>query len=237
MTNDGLKLALLFGKTPCNLGLCGPAEKSKRNLIEDYIKDSQNKKNRRQAKEIIKEFKGAYPYYQLIAKCNKIYNPLDFRVIEAYWIGNKLLNNVSLQQFKTMCKNNFAPFGKITDKMIDALSKDAIPYHNFHVLNLGSVSGKLSITKKAINLCTVSCGKIIKLNKNSVTVEKKPINTKNGFSLGKQIHETIKWDKQLLPKIIKGDIVTIHWKTAIIKLTNKQFTNFDKYFHKTLQIS
>ena len=39
-------------------------------------------------------FEGAWPYLRLIARCNGIADPLDPRVVEAYWIGNELLLQV-----------------------------------------------------------------------------------------------------------------------------------------------
>ena len=33
-------------------------------------------------------FEGAYPYLELIAAANGIEDPLDTRVVDAYWIGN-----------------------------------------------------------------------------------------------------------------------------------------------------
>ena len=40
------------------------------------------------------QFEGAWPYLQLIAGCNRISDPLDPRVVEAYWTGNELLTRV-----------------------------------------------------------------------------------------------------------------------------------------------
>ena len=39
-------------------------------------------------------FEGAWPYLQLIAACNGLDDPLDRRVVEAYWVGNDLIARV-----------------------------------------------------------------------------------------------------------------------------------------------
>ena len=39
-------------------------------------------------------FEGAWPYLQLIAAANRIDDPLDPRVVDAYWVGNGLLDKV-----------------------------------------------------------------------------------------------------------------------------------------------
>ena len=40
---------------------------------------------------LLRKFGGALPYLQLIARANGIADPFDERVVEAYWIGNDLL--------------------------------------------------------------------------------------------------------------------------------------------------
>ncbi len=44
--------------------------------------------------ELARTFEGAWPYLSLIAAANRIDDPLDPRVVEAYWVGNALLDRV-----------------------------------------------------------------------------------------------------------------------------------------------
>ncbi len=44
--------------------------------------------------ELARTFDGAWPYLTLIAGANGIADPLDPRVVEAYWVGNELLERV-----------------------------------------------------------------------------------------------------------------------------------------------
>jgi hypothetical protein len=44
-------------------------------------------------------FAGAWPYLELIAAASGIADPLDGRVVEAYWVGNHLLDNVRMPKF------------------------------------------------------------------------------------------------------------------------------------------
>ena len=39
-------------------------------------------------------FSGAWPYLELIASANAIADPLDARVLEAYWVGSELLEGI-----------------------------------------------------------------------------------------------------------------------------------------------
>ena len=42
-------------------------------------------------------FEVMYPYLKAIAQANGVTDPLDMRVVEAYWVGNDLLEKVSEQ--------------------------------------------------------------------------------------------------------------------------------------------
>jgi Family of unknown function (DUF6390) len=45
--------------------------------------------------ELARTFEGAWPCLTLIAGANGIADPLDPRVVEAYWVGNDLLDHVT----------------------------------------------------------------------------------------------------------------------------------------------
>src|SRR5690242_9162463 len=47
---------------------------------------------------LLRRFTGALPYLQLIARANGIADAFDSRVVEAYWIGNDLLQGVEVRQ-------------------------------------------------------------------------------------------------------------------------------------------
>jgi hypothetical protein len=45
----------------------------------------------------LRKFTGAMPYLSLIARENEIADPFDVRVVEAYWLGNELLDRVEVR--------------------------------------------------------------------------------------------------------------------------------------------
>jgi hypothetical protein len=47
---------------------------------------------------LLRKFTGALPYLQLIARTNNIPDPFHERVVDAYWIGNELLEGVEVRQ-------------------------------------------------------------------------------------------------------------------------------------------
>ena len=69
---------------PNALGYCGPADSVELFEVSSAGAD-------REISALATAFDGAFPYLQLIAGTNGIDDPLDSRVVEAYWIGNRLL--------------------------------------------------------------------------------------------------------------------------------------------------
>jgi len=231
---SGASLSLLYGYMPCHLGLCGPEDKKRKAIIKEYLQsDGKSEKNIR---AIIKEFKGAYPYYKLIARANKISDSFDFKVVEAYWVGNSLLEKVKVSAYAKMMEEDFLPMGKMPREKIERLPKRAIPYHNFHVLFIGSVTGRFNETRAGLDLCRASWGKVVKIEKNKIIISRQPLKFGRKITLGKSGLKKINWNKDILPEVKEGDWISIHWGTAIEKLDKKKLENIKKYTNHTLKI-
>lgn len=231
---SGAKLSLSYGYMPCHLGLCGPEDKKRKEIIIKYFRSGG--KSGKGIRAIIKEFKGAYPYYKLISRANKISDPLDSKAVEAYWIGNSLLEKVKVSDYAKMMEEDFLPMGKMPKEKIEKLPKNALPYHNFHVLFIGSVTGRFNETKKGLDLCRASWGKVKKIEKNKIVVLRQPLKFGRKITLGKAENKKINWNKDIFPEVKKGDWVSIHWGTAIEKLDKRKLENIKKYTKLTLKI-
>ena len=146
---SGIKIAAYYSFKPNDLGLCGPKNRILKNFLNNekiFDKD---------LRKILKQFKVAFEYYKLIARCNNIKNPFDEKVVKAYWIGNELLENVSAEKFKTLIAQEFD-----LPKKAMCIAKHALPHHNTHVEIIGAVYSNIKFTKKLKNLCKITCKKI-----------------------------------------------------------------------------
>lgn len=195
---SGIKLAVLYGIKPHSLGFCGPKDKG---ILLSYLRGENifEKKIRK----ILEQFKGAYPYYKLIAKSNGIKDPFDEKVVRAYWIGNKLL----------------AKAGGVKS------------HHSHHVLIVGSVTGRIVLKGKLLDLCRISWGKVIKIKNKKLKIKYQPL-VKN--RLGKLIEKEIDWDKDLVPDVKTGDWVSFHWNQTVEVLTDNDKKKLEKYTQLTL---
>ena len=84
--------------------------------------------------ELARSFEGAWPYLTLIATANRIDDPLDPRVVEAYWVGNGLLDKVAPQSLARHVEDRFrGRVGRGWQDILDAVAAGAVPHHSFHV--------------------------------------------------------------------------------------------------------
>jgi len=220
---SGYKLALIYGYTPNLLGLCGPRKKSEKKIISDFILGKKIPKKK--IEKIIRDFRAAYPYFQLISKSNNIKNPMNNKAVMAYWLGNEYLEKVREKDFKEFAKKTFS---------LKKFPRGSVPHHSFHVLNIGRIGGKLN--ENLLDVCLVKWGKVRQIaNGKSQKVKVlvsgyEPLEKKNGkFYLGKPTEKEVVWNKLLAPELKVGDWVSIHWENVMEKLTRKDLENLKKY--------
>src|SRR5262245_40871840 len=96
---------LLFARyafPPNDRGLCGPDDRAAlRGYAPAGVADHPG------LVQLARGFAGAWPYLQLIAAANRIADPLDRRVVEAYWIGNDLLDSVRMSDYGPFLDERF----------------------------------------------------------------------------------------------------------------------------------
>ncbi len=116
-----LKDACKYSLVPHRLGFCGPNEDCSETFL-NYIEGRSS--NIAEIKEILKKFKPVYYYCKRIAKSNGTKDPMDERVLEAYWIGNDLLRKARYKNggylhhsYHVWQRKPFNPDIKLTDRM------------------------------------------------------------------------------------------------------------------------
>jgi hypothetical protein len=84
--------------------------------------------------ELARTFDGAWPYLALIAAANGIPDPLDARVVEAYWVGNELLDRVRPHDLACHVEQRFdRRLGRAREHLLGIVAAGAVPHHCFHV--------------------------------------------------------------------------------------------------------
>jgi hypothetical protein len=188
---------------------------------------------------ILSEFEAAYPYLEFIAQENRINDPFDLSVVEAYWIGNDLLNQVNLNQFYYHLKDRFKK--RIKSKSFEHVSNKialaAKPYHAFHVFEIlpkiGGIKGiDLGPVLITINSCMINPGQILKVEDEYLEVQYHPLIFDRKLIFAKSEAKKIEYkfkDKSFISNPRVGDWVAFHWNWACDFLSPRQLVNLKKW--------
>jgi hypothetical protein len=166
-------------------------------------------------------FDGALPYLQLIAAANGIADPLDQRVVDAYWIGNRLVDNVDArflaESLDTRFRSRVAPaeWRWLATKP----AAGATPTHAFHVLDVyprvGLMrGGELGDTVALMDACRIRWGRVERVEAGAALVAVSPLTVQAGrLALGPERIESVQlWpgDEDALG-LHAGSLVSLHW--------------------------
>ena len=88
---------------PNRLGYCGS------DAVDELFGEVTAGHDDRALRELARSFEGAWPYLELIARANGLPDPLDRRVVEAYWLGNSLLDGVGPRRLGDSLETRFRP--------------------------------------------------------------------------------------------------------------------------------
>ena len=106
--------------------------------------------------QLAQAFTGAWPYLELIAGATGIKDPLDHRVVEAYWVGNALLDRVGPVALGDSMEDRFRrTTGRQFGSLAEGITAGGVPHHSFHVFCIypGSVC---SVTTAAARMRSTS---------------------------------------------------------------------------------
>lgn len=225
---------------PNNLGYCGPDARGK---ILDHLHGHSHDEG---LLSILTKFEAAYPFVKMIAKSNGL-KPFDYKVTEAYWLGNSLLDNVEPSEFFEFSHQELNPSRKMAGKKEGMRSEDskslfrelgtmAKPHHTFYVLGMYARSNVQSSNKSKLlelmDSCRISWGRVLDVRKQTLVVERPSLTmTQDRLALGHSTKREIQYDPEIAPfsTIRKGDWVSIHWNFASDKLRPYQVTNLKRY--------
>lgn len=229
-----------YGFMPNRLSFCGP-DKNK-----DLFHYCHTQEVDLGLKEILEDFQTLYPYLKFIAQYNHIKDPFDEKVVEAYWIGNHLLENISASQLYKHLKDSLKVQRKMLKPAINRLNEKvslgAKAHHNFHVLSVWQQADKISSaqTLNAMDLCRISWGKVKKVNQTSLEVEYLPLVLENDkLSLGEPVVRKINYrlgDKGFINQPKEDNRISMHWGFACEILSDWQIANLKKYTQESIDL-
>lgn len=236
----GATLFARYAYPPNERGYCGPADSA---AMLQYgaagVVD-------RGLIELAKGFAGAWPYLELISTATGIRDPLDRRVVEAYWLGNSLLERVDMTAFGNSMTDRFRRrAGTSWAHMAEAIPVGAMPHHSYHVFGvypwvglLGSDRGETPL--HVLQNCRIRWGQVMSIRGDEVDVLSRPL-TWDGSAVGfgPPTLETSRGSSNgvgLAPAYAPGDWVSLHWGWVCDRLSRRQLGNLRHYTMLQLDI-
>lgn len=194
-------------------------------------------------RELLGRFTGALPYLRLIARANGIADPFDARVVEAYWIGNELLEGVEVRQLYDAMLERFGKQlqGRTRELVLGKAPAGAHPHHSFHVLDVHSRVGELPATVQTLESCRVSWARVVGLDRGELVVDRQPLLLSAGkLTLGAPQRERVVRQvdgRGFADTAEVGDWVSVHWGWVCEVLTERQRANLERYTRYHLAIA
>jgi hypothetical protein len=226
---------------PNSHGFCGPADSG--SFFEHGVAGVDDGGLR----ALAQQFAGAWPYLQLIAAATGLDDPLDRRVVEAYWVGSPRLDRVGTRAVGDSMEDRFrartgAGFGSLTEGVLAG----GVPHHSFAVFCIYPYTGLLTDGRKAatalavLDRCRIRWGRVLAVQGDQVVVRCSPL-TWDGdvLALGPPETESVVQSVDgvgMVGGVAPGDWVSLHWEWVCDRLTEAQVGRLRRYTERHLRI-
>lgn len=216
MDVGGVERFARYAAPPNRLGYCGP------DWFEHQRSGSAD--GRAELRRSAREFMGAYPYLELLAGAADEHDPLADGPVEAYWIGNKIVQQVGTAAFGRSLDDRFRMRSGRSWSHLEHAVPGALCTHAFHVfvvspwvglMREGVIDEPLAI----VDQCRVSWGKVTAVVSGIAVVERTPVCWQDGRlvpGLAQPVEVTCD------VAVAVGDVVSLHWGHVCDVLTATQ---------------
>jgi hypothetical protein len=198
-------------------------------------------------RELARQFAGAYPYLQLIASANAVPDPLDRRVVEAYWVGNTLLDRVGARPLGDSMDARFRlRTGRQFTNLAESVVAGGMPHHSYHVFCIYPWVGLLGDDRRyeqalmVLDRCRIRWGQVCQVLPDQLIVESQPLLFEHGrLFLGPPRLETVERTLGgigLVSEFAVGHWVSMHWEWVCDRLTARQLGALRHYTRLHLDV-
>ncbi len=225
-----------YAYRPNRLGYCGPDQN--RELFQ-YLKANEADDG---LKENLKKFETLFPYLRHIAHTNKEKNIFSEKVVNAYWIGNNLLENSGSARLYYHLTDDLELKKKLPQKEIEIL-REKIPvganaHHSFHVFNIWQRTGHIENphTLYTMDECRIGWGRVEGKEEKIINVLYRPLVFENGkLAFGEITAKKIFYE--LKADIQTGDWVSFHWSSFCEALNEESVKNLKYWTNINLELA
>ena len=231
---DGVALGARFSLATNRLSFCGPTDAEP--LLYRAIVDGTGLP---EARRSLERFEALLPYLEAIGRKHGL-DPFSERVVEAYWVGNDLLDAFGPPEFREILDALTArglPRG-VARRLSERLPAGPIPFHAFHVcfVGVGAVTGHVPTTLPNLEACRPAWARVTAVGGDRLDVTAPGLEVTDGrLNLGPDRVRRIPYDPRVLPGIGPGDDVAIHWEWAALRLSADQRRAIEAYTRRSIE--
>ncbi|MCI4368270.1 MAG: DUF6390 family protein [Thermoplasmata archaeon] len=233
---DGVQLCARFSIATSRREYCGPAGAS--SLLERAVTEGEGLD---EAREALSRFEALMPYLEAIGGRHGL-DPFDARVVEAYWMGNDLLDAFRKEDFlhllETLVRRGLPR--SVASELARRLPEGAIPHHAFHVafVGVGAVTGHVETTLGNMEECRPALAQIVGIEGRSLVARKPRLTWVGGaLTLSNPGESRVTFDERFLPGIRVGDPVVLHWGWPCLKPEAAQADRLERYTARALALA
>jgi len=210
---DGAAVFARYAFPPNELGYCGPAG------AEVLLASGATGAWRGEVERRACLFDGAWPYLRLIADSAAIADPLDARVVRAYWLGGDLLDRVDRDAFVRVVTEQFGTQPGVAERLTGEVVTAAGPHHGFHVLVVYPWIGLLDkggdVARSVLDQCRIRWGRVTAVGDRHADVAVAAIRHDDGrlYVGGEDVIRT-RWAADghaFVEDLRPGEQVAVHW--------------------------
>jgi Family of unknown function (DUF6390) len=225
---DGVALCARFSIATNRLEFCGPSDAAP-TLYRTITLGSDLGATR----AALRKFEALYPYLEAIGAKHGL-DPFDARVVEAYWVGNDLLDAFDRRDFLAILEalvRRGLP-RSTAERLRDHLPGHPTPHHAFHVsfVGVGEVTGHVETTLANMERCRPGWATVVSVRENALVVDQSPLVLSEGrLSLGGPRRASLTYDPAILPDVREGSRIAVHWNHPAVVLTDAQASSLEHY--------
>ena len=208
MSAEGAARFAQYAYPPNELGYCGPAG-ARAMLDPDATEDIARR---------ARQFEGAWSYLEVLAEHAGVDDPLDVSVIDAYWVGSDLLDDLDPAALVARLEDRFR--GQLGGSWRDASTR-ALAHHSFQVFEVYPWAAMLAEGRPAgpavqvLDRCRIRLGEVLAVDGEEVEVATRLLAWDDGvLAESPPGVERARWSaggRSLIDAPAVGDTVTLHW--------------------------
>ena len=234
MDSDGVALCARFSLATNRLQYCGPSDAE-----PDLYAAITRGERVAEARRALERFEALHPYLAALGAASGR-DPFDREVVEAYWLGNRLLDDFSPEEFRRLLDalvRRGLPRSAAA-RLAAHLPSTTPPCHVFHVafVGVGEVTGHVETTMRNMEQCRPAWATVTAVDGSRLRCRGPTLRLEGGrLRVDGEAESEHAFDPRILPTVRPGASIALHWNHPALELSAGQLSNLTAYTGRALK--